>query len=137
MPVTKKLKPVYTYQQWIPSGISEPLGIRAGDIIGVKESLGNRSARSITVEAIGGDAVIRFNVCTEIHAAYGEMHESWVGLGQGTARGPSPLLLDTIEESRPDIHLTTGTTTKWTINDIGIDDIKIVSCGSGIRITAT
>lgn len=136
MPVTKKLKPVAPYQQWTPSGLSNPTGFSNGDILGVYESLGNRCAKSVLVEAIGGDAFIRFNVCQEIHGVYGEMHESWVGLGMGSNRR-APLLLDTVELDRPTIQITVGTSISWTIDDMAINDIKIVSMPSGLRITCT
>lgn len=134
--VTKKLKPRAPYQQWTPSGISNPTGMSTGDILGVYESLGNRAAKSVLVEAIGGDAVIRFNVSHDVYQTYSETHQSWVGLGMGSNRS-SPLILDTIEVPQPDIHISVGASITWTIDDMAINDIKIVDMPSGLRITVT
>lgn len=128
--LSKNIKPIAEYQQWSASDVSN------GDILGVFESLGNREAHSVTVESIGGASTIRFNVSKKIHRPHSQLHESWVGLGQGGTRR-SGVLVDEIKETKPDIVIEANSTQTWLAMEICVHDIEIVTKSAGLKITVT
>jgi hypothetical protein len=134
--ILKKKRTPAKYQQWVQSGAVHTDGIEVGDIIDVFTSLGNRPAKSLSIESPSGETIVRFNVCNKIYASYCDTHESWVGLGQGLTRG-SPLQLDEQEIATPNLIISADSTMSWTIDDIAINDIKIIEMPSGIKITCT
>lgn len=127
--ITRKLKPVADYHQWSAAEMSD------GDILGVSESLGNREARSVTIESIGGPSTLRLNVVKKIYREYGP-NDQHVGLGQGAFR-PSPILVREIEEVKDDIIIEENSTQTWLASEIGIKDIKVISKSPGLKITTT
>lgn len=126
--LTKLIKPKAEYQQWIASELTN------GDIIDIFTSLGNREAHSVTIESLSGASTIRFNVGKKIYKEYGPMSQSWAGLGQGLPR-PRPLLIDEVEETKPDIIIEMDSTQIWTSDEIRVSDIKIVTKSTGLKIT--
>lgn len=136
MAILKKIRTPARYQQWVQSGAVHTDGILTGDIIDVFTSLGNRPAKSLSIESPDGETTVRFNVCQKVYATYCDTHESWVGLGQGLSRG-SPLQLDEVVIATPSLIISADSTMSWTIDDIAINDIEILEMPSGIKITAT
>lgn len=130
MAITKNLKPIAEYQQWVASDITN------GDILGVFESLGGRVADTLTIESIGGASTLCFNVCKKIYRNHSETFENWVGLGNGLGRSSSSLAGE-IEEVKPNIIVESGATQTWTGDEIRIADIKIITKSSGLKITVT
>jgi hypothetical protein len=129
--ITRNLKPVATYHQWLPGDITQ------GDVLGVFESLGNRAARSVTIESIGGESQIRFNVIEKVFKAYNQHHQPWIGLGQGLGKKSSPLLLRENKIETDLIVIPSDTAQEWLLKEIQIRDIEVVLKSSGLRITVT
>ena len=98
--LTKVVKPVGQYHQWLASDLTN------GDIIGVWESLGGRVAHSVTIESTSGDSTVRFNVSKKIYKEHGPM-DQWAGMGQGSTR-PNPTLIKEIEQTTDNIVITNG-----------------------------
>lgn len=128
MSVTKLVKPRADYQQWLRSELS------LGDIIDIAGSLGGRCANTVTIESAAGESTIRFNVAKKIYKEHGPGHNEWIGYGSGTTRS-SPLCVAEIEESTPDIVISSGVSQTWTKQEIAIMDIKIVSMAPTFKIT--
>jgi hypothetical protein len=113
------------YQEWDQTELS------AGDIIGVLESLG-RYARHITIESIGGDTVIRFNVSKKIYKNQYEVGNA-VLFGPDAPFYTSPIMAEEVELPKTDITVGANTTQKWE-REITVHDIKIVSMAPTLRI---
>lgn len=128
--LSKNIKPVAEYQQWSAADMSN------GDILGVFESLGNREAHSVTIESLGGASTVQFNTTTKIHKPIGKFHNSWIGLGQGSNRS-SGVLLDEIQEEKPDVVIEENSTHTWLAMEICVKDILIVTKSTGLKITVT
>lgn len=129
MSLTKQVKARAEYQQWSAAELVN------GYILDVFTSLGNRPAHSVTIESIGGSSTIRFNVAKKIYREWGP-NDPYVGGGFGAHR-PCPIMVAEVEETKPDIIVETGSTQVWTIQELVIYDIKIVSKSSGLKITIT
>jgi hypothetical protein len=136
MSVTKRTKPVADYQVWTASGAGNPTGVSNGDVLDVYSSLGNRESNSVTIESIGGEAVLRFNVVKKIYKQHGFDHNSWINTGQGLHRS-SPYLVAEIEETKPDITITANSVQVWNSDEIRVRDIRLVTVPSGLRLTVT
>ncbi len=124
--VARNVLPITSPQVWDASNMT------AGDVLGISESLGNRAAHAITIESIGGTTTVRFNVVRKIYKEYGQLHEPWVGIGQGTLRR-APVLVGEVKEAKPIITIDAGTVKHWR-DEIAVVDIEIVSMSSGTRI---
>jgi len=127
MILTKLTKLPAQYQQWLAADLTD------GDIIDVWTSLGLRAAHSVTIESIGGDTTLRFNVVEKVY----RQKESWIGAGQGNGVSRSPLLLGEDEKVTPNIVITSGTSQQWLSKELTITDIKIITKSSGLKITCT
>ena len=102
----------------------------AGEILGIRESLG-KSAVRLTVEAIGGDAVIRFNVSKMIYKDQQKVGNTFMpdaGFWQ------SPVEAGEVELTTEDILIEAGSVQTWD-NEFPIDDIKIITKPSIMRVT--
>lgn len=139
----KKIKPVNQYQVWVVSGHSHADGFLDDDILGVYESLGNRGASEVIIEnnTIGsgvgsGYARVRLNVSKKIYQPYNQFHNNWLGVGQGLGV-TSAVLVAEIEECRPDLDIYNGTSVVINRTEIAVNDIKIVTATSGLRIIVT
>lgn len=130
MSVTKILFPIAEYHQFTEVDLSD------GDILDVCGSLGGRSARTVTIEALAGDTILRFNVTTKIYKDFGPNFNSWVGLGQGNAHR-SPVLVDEIIEPKDNVTIAAGSTATWLSTELDVKDIQCVSLGAAFRITLT
>lgn len=126
--LTRNTKMMAPYQQWVAADITN------GDILDVLGSIG-KAANSVTIESIGGQTTLRFNVCHKIYKEY-DHSTPWGGLGKGLAR-PRPLLIDEVEIVQPNIIIEANET--WTIeaSEINIVDIKIITKSAGLKITVT
>lgn len=126
MPVTKILNPRADYQTWTTAS-----GLAQGDILDVEGSLG-RPAKYISIEAVSATSVVRFNVC---HKIYGN-HEG-VGnipyLGADAAFWQSPVLIDEVEVTKPNIVVEGGVNMVWN-NEIAVSDIKLVTVSGQLSI---
>lgn len=118
------------YQQWQAGDITN------GDILDVFGSLGNRPADSVTIESIGGQTTLRFNVAKDVYKEHDHLHNSWVGHGFGSTRS-SPRIMDEIEETKPNIVIEADQIQTWDIKEIVVRDIKIITKSSGLKITVT
>ena len=145
MAVTKNILPVREYQVWTSANST------AGDILGVTESLGGRVADSVTLESSGGDSTVRFNVVRQTYREHGAtwsgvpdsagrtyadstMHNAWTVAG---ILRPSPVLVSEFEDTgMPNIVVQNGTSQTWTLSELGVKDIKLVT-PSGLKITVT
>lgn len=125
--LTKLRKPVADYQEWTTAEMSN------GDILDVWGSLGNRVANSVTITSSGDASIVRFNVSQQVYKEHSELHNNFVGAGDGALRS-SPLLVDEIEDIKPNLTITADTTQEWTVDEIGVTDIKLVSIASGLKI---
>lgn len=108
--------------------------LNINDIIDVYTSLG-RQARNITIEAIGGDVQIRFNVCHEIFK-----NQEAVGnrtyLGADAAFFKSPIMADEIEVEKPNVTIEASSTHFWK-DEFPVKDIKIIQLAPITRITVS
>jgi hypothetical protein len=123
--LTKNIKtPKQRYQVWNTSDFS------VGEILGIKESLG-RSAKSVVFESIGGESIVRFNVSHKIYKNHKSVDQR--SMGANAAFFPSPQFAGEVEENRPDFTIETGDVQIW--DKFPIDDIKIITKSTGLRIT--
>lgn len=128
MSVTKNILPVANYQVWTSANSAE------GDILGVFESLGNRGAKSVTIESVGGASKVRFNVVKQIYKEHGPDHNPWFLHG---IHKPSPLVVSEYEDTTAgDIVVGDGVSRTFMAKEITVSDVKIVNA-SGLRVTAT
>jgi len=102
----------------------------AGEILGIRESLG-KSARRITIEAIGGDAVIQFNVSQLIYKNQEGVGNKFI---PDAAFFRSPALVGEVEIATVDILIESGSVQTWD-NEFPINDIKIITKPSIMRVT--
>ena len=129
MAVTKNILPVSGYQVWTSANASN------GDILGVYESLGQRGAKSVVVEASGADVTVRFNVAKQVYKEHGPDHNAWIPDGGHKA---SPLIVSEYEDAFvADIVVAAGTSKEWLSRDITVGDIKVVAGAANARITVT
>jgi len=106
-----------------------------GDVLGVEESLGHQ-ARFISIEAIGGDVIIRFNTVQKMfknHEALGNKPF----LGRDAAFWTSAVLAGEVEIAKPDITIKNGEAQNWRDGEIAVQDIKIVALAPLTRITCS
>ena len=127
--LTKNTKPVNEYQVWIASDITN------GDILGIYESLGNRLARTVTIESLGGGTTIRFNVSEKIYSTQAGNND-WVPYAGFYKR---PYLINEIEHTwKPEIEIAANDIQTWSLDDeMEIRDIKIITKAPSLRITVT
>ncbi len=130
MSITKVTKPAANYHQLTQADLIN------GDILDVYSSLGLRCPHSVTVEALIGTTVVRFNVCENIYKEFDASHNSFVGLGQGYPRSSS-YLLDEIKIPKDNVTITAGSTQTWTGDEISIKDIEFITVGASVKITIT
>jgi hypothetical protein len=109
----------------------------SGDILGVYESLGNRSAHSITLDNTGGggDSSVQFNVVKKIYAQYSSSDQAF-GMGQGLLR-PKPVLVKEIEQTRDSITISADSIQTWDRSELEVVDIKLITIASGLKIIVT
>lgn len=124
--ITRKTKPRADYHQWSASELSN------GDILGILESLG-RAACSVTIESIGSASTIRFNVIKKIRKTQ-RFDNGWM---QDAEFWTKPGVIDEIELEKDDIVVEADSTQTWTDREICVSDIKIVTKGTGLKITVT
>lgn len=130
MSVTKNILPQSPsgYQVWTSANCSD------NDILGVYETLGQRSARSVAVTASGADVIVRFNVVREVYKEHGQDHNSWMPY----SHKPSPLKVAEFEDDQvPNIVVAAGTTRTWQQVDLTVKDIKVVSGSTNVQIEVT
>ena len=126
--ITKVTKPVADYHCWTASGLN------TGDILGLYESLGNRSPHSVTIDCTGGggDSSVKFNVVKKIYAQYSETDQTF-GMGQGLLR-PRPILVREIKENKDSITISADSIQTWSRSELEINDIELLTIASGIKI---
>jgi hypothetical protein len=122
MTITKITKAKASYHTWTAAELNN------GDIIGVEESLG-RAANQLTIESLGGQTVLRFNVCEKIYGTQ-QGYNDWL---QNAGFYTRPYLIDEVEKTKDDIIIETGATSFWD-NEMLIRDIKIISKAPGLKI---
>jgi len=128
MPVTKKVNPIALYQQW-----STTSGLVINDILGVEESLG-RAAQHCTIESVGGDTIVRFNVCYKIYKNQQEVSAANASyFGPQAAFWDSPVLVDEKEVMQPEFTVAAGQSYTWD-EEFPIFDIKVIAIAPTCRI---
>jgi len=126
MSLTKNTKDKAQYQQWVPAELTND------DILGITESLGH-PASHVTIESIGGSSIIRFNVGRKIFKSQEAAGNNWI---PDAAFHRSPIEADEIEDiSVPNIIIESGNSQTWT--EFPVDDIKIISKSTGLKITVS
>lgn len=125
--VTRNLKPTNSYQQWAAADLT------VGDVLGIYESLGNRSARSITIESLGGISIVRFNVIKKLFKNQESVGNSYMS---EAAAIKSAVLVGEVIEEQPNITMEAGGIYMWK-NEIAVNDIQIIVKSSGLRITVS
>ena len=129
MALNKNTLPRASYQQWSSANMSQ------GDILDVYSSLGNRPAKSVTIQTGVASGVVRFNVIQPLFREAGTMYEDWVGLGQGNNR-PLPLPVTEVKNTaQPPLLLLGSGIVTFTEDQISIKDIEVVSMNTGLIIT--
>lgn len=125
--VTRNTKPLSDYQQWHASGITN------GDVLGVEESLGH-PAHSVTIESLGGQTYIKFNVVDKVTASQ-RWANSWL---QDAAFYDKPgLVTEQLNLTSDTIIIEEDATETWTDEELTIRDIYIELKAPALKITIT
>jgi len=126
MALTKQVKALAEYQQWLTADLA------TGYILDLRTSLGH-DANIITVESTGGDTVIRLNVSHEIHKNQ-ESAGNKILFGPDAAFFKSPVLVDEVEIETPNIIIESGSA--WILEGaFPVKDIKIIQLAPAVKIT--
>lgn len=123
MSLTKKTKPSADYHIWQATELVD------NDIIDVYTSLGNRPANQVTINSANGNTVYKLNVAHKIYQNQ-SVQNPWIPFG---ASFNNPVLIDEIEQTKDSITISSGEIHIYD-NDLAIEDIKIVTLGSGLII---
>jgi len=124
--VTKIRKPAADYQQWDQTELS------VGDVIDVETSLGNKYAKFVTIEAVDGDVVVKFNVTTKIYKNQETVGNTWI---PDAAFHTSPILADEVEDTtKEDLVIEAGASIMLQNGELPVATIKIVQLAPITRI---
>lgn len=128
--VTKIAFPRATIHQLI-GGEAWPSGMFPLDIIDVVASLGHPGS-SLLIDGSAGASSVRFNVTKEIFGRHEpvSMNSPFIPYAEFYDR---PISSGLIEIERTDIVVPSGT--NFAVEDILIEDFKVVTLASGVRIT--
>jgi len=116
-----------------------------GDILGVYESLGNRTPNSVTITSSGSDTHIKLNVAEKIYQSHAEvsgvqgLRANASFFGPDAAFHTSPYRIDEIDNSdtTPTLTIYAGETHIYSSTEVGIMDIKIETLAPLTRIIVT
>jgi len=125
--ISRNIKPRNEYQVWLTADLS------VGDVLGVEETLGH-PASYVTIEAIGGEVSVRFNVVQKIY-------KTQEGLGNGPAFPnaafyTSAWLMGEKQVAKPLVMILEGDVYSLR-NETNVRDIEIVSLAPITRITVS
>jgi len=110
------------YHTWFTSEIAN------GDIIDCLGSLG-RPADQVTIESIGGETTIRFNVIQKTYKRQ-TVDNSWIPYAGFWTKPEDPVSVEIIKD---DIIIENGSTWLWE-SEYPIQDIKIVTKASNVKV---
>lgn len=121
--LTKKTRPPADYHTWEAADLAD------GDIIDFVTSLGGRYPRSVAIESLDGQSIVRFNVVSKAYQTYNRNKP----YGPQGSRIPSTGTEQEIVKDN--ITIETGDRRIWTLEQIAIADLKIVTKSPGLKIS--
>lgn len=116
-------KAIAEYHTWATSEIAD------GDIIDCEASLG-RPADQVTIESIGGQTTIQFNVLEKVYQRQDTLN-SWVPYAGFYTQ---PYVVTTKTNTKDNIVIEAGATWLWE-NEGPVTSIKIVTKATNLKIT--